>query len=68
MKIFKHRLALKREISSNKNLSFVPTMGGLHQGHSQLIKSAQGIYGEKPPVVLVSIFVNPLQFSIEEDF
>ncbi len=64
MKIFKHRLALKREISSNKNLSFVPTMGGLHSGHKYLIKKAKAKRGK----VIISIFVNPKQFNSKKDF
>ena len=44
-------------------LQFVPTMGGLHQGHGELIRRA----AEQGPV-LVSVFVNPLQFGPGEDF
>ena len=43
-------------------------MGGLHNGHSQLIRSAKKINAKNNPTVLVSIFVNPLQFGPEEDF
>ena len=43
-------------------------MGGLHAGHCELIKSAKSVYGSQPPVVVVSAFVNPLQFGPEEDF
>ncbi len=49
-------------------IHFVPTMGGLHKGHSKLIETAQKTERERAPVVLVSVFVNPLQFSPTEDF
>ena len=49
-------------------VGFVPTMGGLHHGHSELIKAAQRSNLKKKSVVLVSVFVNPLQFGPEEDF
>ena len=43
-------------------------MGALHRGHGQLIKAAQGIGIVQPSSVLVSVFVNPLQFGPAEDF
>jgi pantoate--beta-alanine ligase len=64
MKIFKDKLILNKEISSVKNLSFVPTMGGLHNGHKYLIKKAKKINNK----VLVSIFVNPKQFNSKKDY
>ena len=64
MKIFKDKQVLKNEISGLKNLCFVPTMGGLHNGHKSLIKKA-GRFGRK---ILVTIFVNPKQFNSKKDF
>ncbi len=43
-------------------------MGGLHHGHSQLIQAAKDSESNTPSVVLVSVFVNPLQFGPAEDF
>jgi pantoate--beta-alanine ligase len=47
-------------------VGFVPTMGYLHQGHVSLIKKARQIVRSEG-VVVVSIFVNPLQFGANED-
>jgi len=46
---------------------FVPTMGALHQGHQQLIRRAAEPRGAGQPTVLVSVYVNPLQFGPNED-
>jgi pantoate--beta-alanine ligase len=64
MKIFKSKYNLKKEISKINNLSFVPTMGGLHKGHISLIKKTKAHKGP----CLVSIFVNPKQFNKKKDF
>ncbi|MCX6836591.1 MAG: pantoate--beta-alanine ligase [Verrucomicrobia bacterium] len=54
-------------INQGTRCAFVPTMGALHEGHAVLICAAREAVGQSGNVV-VSIFVNPLQFGPEEDF
>jgi pantoate--beta-alanine ligase len=68
MKIVTSRTDLAILMSENKkmgkSIGFVPTMGYLHEGHLTLAKAAR----EQNDLVVMSIFVNPLQFGPGEDF
>ncbi len=57
-----------RHREAGRPLHFVPTMGALHQGHQQLLQRAAQPRAGQRPRVLLSVFVNPLQFGPSEDF
>ncbi len=59
---------LKREILqfklNKKIIGYVPTLGELHEGHLKLIRFAK----KNSDIVIVSIFLNPIQFNSKKDF
>lgn len=68
MQIFHHIQSLREALSNHsrqgRSVGFVPTMGNLHQGHLELIALAKS----QADIVVASIFVNRLQFGLNEDW
>jgi len=68
MQVFHHitslRESLKQDRLAGKRIGFVPTMGNLHAAHLELVKTAQ----QTCDIVVCSIFVNGLQFGLNEDW
>jgi pantoate--beta-alanine ligase len=64
MKIIKSISEMQKWQNDSAKIAFVPTMGGLHQGHLSLVELAK----QQADRVVVSIFVNPAQFAPNEDF
>lgn len=64
MRIISDIPGLRAALQAYDAIAFVPTMGNLHAGHLALVNLAK----QRAKTVVVSIFVNPLQFAAHEDF
>ena len=64
MKILLNNHTLNSKLRPFDDIGFIPTMGGIHEGHLSLIKRSKKLCKK----TLVSIFVNPKQFNNKKDF
>ena len=68
MKVFETNFSLREQLQqwrqAGLKIAFVPTMGNLHSGHLSLVEQAQ----QSADKVVVSLFVNPMQFGPDEDY
>jgi len=63
MQVIQTITELRRVLKTQASIALVPTMGNLHAGHIHLVEIAK----QHAQCVVVSIFVNPLQFGVNED-
>ena len=63
MKIIKSPSELKSNLAKKENIFLIPTMGNLHEGHISLIKEAKKLSKN----IVLSIFINPIQFDSKND-
>ena len=63
MKIIKSPSELKKNLDKKENIFLIPTMGNLHKGHLSLIKEAKKLSKN----IVLTIFINPIQFNSEND-
>lgn len=63
MQVISTAAKLRQRLANETSIAFVPTMGNLHAGHIGLVELAR----QRGQCVVVSIFINPLQFGANED-
>ena len=64
MKIINNENQAKKALKDFSETALIPTMGNLHKGHLSLVNKAK----EVGKIIIASIYVNPLQFGINEDY